>query len=165
MNKPVLTIALLAAAAMTVASRPAVAQTVKPVCTEGSRACLLKTTRVYIDGLSRHDPAHIPFAPNVRCTEQALIPVTNEKTFRSEIASSTAITKIRNIRLLADPVTQSVAAFFLIDVAGDPAKHQSPYTVRRGERFKIVRGLITEVEAYNYVDPELHGLAQPLWPD
>jgi hypothetical protein len=160
MSKTILSLALFGATALIANPVPAAAQHVKALCTENTRACLLKTTKVYVEGLGHHDPSRIPFSPAVRCTEQGNVPVTDDKTTKS-----TAIIGIRNLRLLADPTTKSVGAFFLIDIAGDKAKNTSDYTVRRGERFKIVDGLITEVEAFNYVDPDLHGLATPLWPN
>jgi hypothetical protein len=168
MTKTLLALALaLTSTAGLGAATPAAAQQVKPVCTDSSRACLIKTAQIYFDGLGRHDPSKIPFAPDVRCTEQGLVPVTNEAVFRSEIAGSKAITGVRNVRLFADPVTSSVGAFLLIDVdaitTGD--KTEPPYTVRRGQRLKIVKGLITEVEIFNYVDPAQKGLAAPLWPE
>lgn len=157
------TILILAATALAAGAGPAFAQTVPPACRDASRACLLKTAKLYLDGLSRHDASAIPFAPDVRCTEQATIPVTDEKTFRSEINSSKAIIGLRNLRLMADPETASVAAFYVLDVAGEDGKPD--YTVRRGQRFKIVGGLVREVEVFNYVDPAAKGLAPPLWPD
>ena len=155
----------LTVAAITLVSGtpPAHAQQIKPVCSDNTRACLLKTVSIYIDGLSHHDASAIPFAKDVRCTEQGDVVVTDEAKFRSEINTSTAILGSRNLRLMADPETKSVAAFYLLDIAasaGAPA-----YTVRRGQRFKIVGGYVTEVEVFNYVDPKLPGLAKPLWPD
>jgi hypothetical protein len=141
----------------------AFAQTVLPVCSDDSRACLIGTANRYIDGLSHHNASAIPFAPAVRCTEQGEIPVTDAAKFRAEIESSTAITGVRNLRLMADPQARSVVAFYMLDVAaygGKPA-----YTVRRGQRFRMDHGLIDQVEIINYVDPKLAGLAPPLWPD
>jgi len=154
--------AALAALATGLAAVPASAQKVKPVCADNSRACLLRTARIYLDGLSRHDSKAIPFAPNVRATEQASIVVTHEAKFRSEIDSSTAITGARNLRLMVDPSAQSVAAFYVLDIAGEKGK--PAYSVWRGQRFKIVRGLVTEVEVYNYVEPEPKGIGPQLWP-
>lgn len=157
---PIGALALLAVLAAPVL---AFAQAVPPVCSDNSRACLIATARIYIDGLRHHNASAIPFAPAVRCTEQGEIPVTDAAKFRSEIDGSTAITGVRNLRLMADPQARSVVAFYMLDVAaygGKPA-----YTVRRGQRFLIDHGLIKEVEIINYVDPKLAGLAPPLWPD
>jgi hypothetical protein len=148
---------------LTVTAVPVQAQGVRPLCTEATRGCLLKTARSYLEGLSHHDASAIPFAANVRCTEQGDVVVTNESKFRKEINSSTLILGARNLRMLADPETSSVAAFYILDIAAADGK--PAYTVRRGQRFKIVRGLVTEVEVFNYVDPKLPGLAPPLWPD
>ncbi len=136
---------------------------VKPACTDRSRTCLLKTVSIYIDGLSRHDASRIPFAPNVRCTEQGNIEVTDEAKFRAEINASKDILGARNLRLLADEQRGEVGAFYMLDIGSMAGK--PPFTVRRGQRFKVVAGLITEVEVYNYFDPKAGGQAQSLWPD
>jgi hypothetical protein len=143
------------------AAAPVMAQQVKPLCRTNSRACLLKTTRAYLDGLSRHDSAAIPFTPDVRATEQAGVVVTNEAKFRSEIDSSGVIKGARNVRFMVDPKAEAVAAFYVLDIAGEGGKPD--YSVWRGERFKIVKGYITEVEVYNYIEPQPKGLGAALW--
>ena len=142
---------------------PALAQQVRPVCTDASRTCLLKTVTIYIDGLSRHDASAIPFAASVRCTEQGNIEVTNEAKFRGEINASKDILGSRNVRLLVDEKTGSVGAFYMLDIG--PMGNKPAFTVRRGQRFKVVNGLITEVEVYNFFDEQGGKLAKPLWPD
>ncbi len=149
-------------AALAVAATPAAAQRVKPVCVDASRACLLRTAMLYLDGLSRHDASAIPFSPDVRATEQNNVVVTTEAKFRAEIDSSTAITGARNLRLMIDPARQSVAAFYVLDIAGENSK--PPYSVWRGQRFRIVKGYVTEVEVYNFIEPQPRGLGAPLWP-
>jgi hypothetical protein len=144
-------------------SAPALAQQVKPVCVKGSRACLIRTVSIYLDGLSRHDASAIPFAPSVRCTEQGNIEVTHEAKFRSEINASKDILGSRNVRLLVDEATGSVGAFYMLDIG--PMGDKPAFTVRRGQRFKVVKGLITEVEVYNFFDQQGGKLAEPLWPD
>jgi hypothetical protein len=153
----------LAVLALLAAPILAFAQAVQPICSDNSRACLIATATRYIDGLRHHNAAGIPFAPAVRCTEQGDIPVTDAAKFRSESDSSTAITGVRNLRLMADPQAQAAVAFYMLDIAAYGGK--LAYTVRRGQRFKIDHGLIKEVEIINYVDPKLDGLAPPLWPD
>jgi hypothetical protein len=161
MLKSLLSIAVASAALAGAA--PALAQQVKPVCTDNSRECLTRTALIYIDGLSRHDASKIPFAPNVRCTEQNEVKVTDEATYRHEINIGEIIKGSRNVRLLVDPQTQSVGAFYVLDINAD--KGATAYSVYRGQRFKIVGGYVTEVEVYNFVDPKLKDLGPPLWPD
>ena len=150
------------ATAALLATAPAAAQTVKPVCVDASRACLLRTANLYLDGLSRNDSSAIPFSRDVRATEQASVVVTDEAKFRSEIDGSTAITGARNLRLMVDPAAQSVAAFYVLDIAGEKGK--PPYSVWRGQRFRIVKGYVTEVEVYNFIEPDPKGLGPQLWP-
>ena len=153
---------IVAAGAGLAIAAPVSAQKVRPVCRDNSRACLERTARIYLEGLSRHDSKKIPFAPNVRATEQASVVVTNEAKFRSEIDSSTAITGARNLRLMVDPATRSVGAFYVLDIAGEKGK--PAYSVWRGQRFKIARGYVTEVEVYNYIESDPKGIGAQLWP-
>lgn len=67
-----------------------------------------------------------------------------------------------NLRLMVDPQTQSVGAFYVLDIAGENGK--PPYSVWRGQRFRIVKGYVTEVEVYNYIEVDPKGLGSHLWP-
>jgi hypothetical protein len=156
-------IALLSPSLLLGSASPAFAQQVPPVCTDGTRSCLLRTVSLYVDGLSRNDASAIPFAPRVRCTEQGNVEVTDEVTFRHEISALKVHLGVRNLRLLIDEKTGSVGAFYLLDIGSFEGK--PPFTVRRGQRFKMVAGLITEVEVYNYFDRQNGKLAAPLWSD
>lgn len=141
---------------------PAAAGEARPLCKDNSRRCLLATAMTYLDGLSRHDSSAIAFTPNVRATEQNKVVVTNADKFRAEIDGSTAITGARNIRLMADPATGSVAAFYVLDIAGEGGK--PAYSVWRGQRFRIVAGRVSEVEVYNYIEPQPAAIGAALWP-
>ena len=69
--------------------------------------------------------------------------------------------KVRNVRWIVDETVSSVAVFYLLDIGrfrGDP-----PFTVRRGQRFRIENGLIAEVEVLNFFDRQGGKLAEPLW--
>ena len=151
-----------AAAALPLGSLALAADEPAPMCTDASRSCLLLTVMTYIDGLARHDSSKIPFTADVRATEQRDVVVTERSKFRSEIDNSTAIIGARNIRLIADPETSSVAAFYLLDVAGEKGKPD--YSVWRGQRFKIIKGRVAEVEVYNFIEPNPKGLGPQLWP-
>lgn len=149
--------------ALFLAGAPASAQSVPPVCAENSRACLVRTIEIYLDGLARNDASAIPFAPNVRCTEQGKVEAKDEAQFRRELTIYKVEMRTRNLRWLVDEKRGSVAVFYLLDVGvfrGDP-----PFTVRRGQRFRIERGLITEVEVLNFFDRQNGRYADPLWPE
>jgi hypothetical protein len=152
-----------ACAALLLAAAPAAAQQVPPVCTDGSRACLVRTVEIYIDGLARNDASSIPFAPNVRCTEQGKVEANDEAQFRRELTVYKVEMRARNLRWIVDAAAGSVAVFYLLDIGvfrGDP-----PFTVRRGQRFRIEDGLITEVEVLNFFDRRGGRFADPLWPE
>lgn len=142
---------------------PLAAQQVPPVCTDGSRDCLSRTVEIYLDGLARNDASAIPFSPQVRCTEQGRVEAKDESQFRRELTIYKVDMKVRNVRWLVDTAAGSVAVFYLLDIGefrGDP-----PFTVRRGQRFRIKNGLITEVEVLNFFDKQGGKLANPLWPE
>ncbi|WP_439486877.1 hypothetical protein [Blastomonas fulva] len=142
---------------------PASAQQVTPLCTDGSRACLTRTVEVYLAGLAANDASAIPFAANVRCTEQGKIEAKDEATFRRELTIYKVDMKVRNTRWLVDEAAGSIAVFYLLDIGvfrGDP-----PFTVRRGQRFRIEKGYITEVEVLNFFDRQGGRYADPLWPE
>ena len=141
---------------------PAAAGEARPHCHDSSRRCLLTTALIYLDGLARHDSSAIPFTSDVRATEQNRVVVTNAGKFRAEIDGSTAIVGARNIRLIAEPATGSVAAFYVLDIAGEAGKPD--YSVWRGQRFRIVAGRVSEVEVYKYIEPQPAGLGPALWP-
>jgi hypothetical protein len=145
------------------AAMPAAAQQVPPVCRDGSRACLTRIVGIYLDGLARNDAAAIPFAPNVRCTEQGRVEARDEAQFRRELTIYKVDMKVRNLRWLVDEAAGSVAVFYMLDIGkfrGDP-----PFTVRRGQRFRIENGLISEVEVLNFFDRQDGKLADPIWPE
>lgn len=148
---------------MLLAAIPAAAQQVPPVCTDQSRSCLTRTVEIYLDGLARNDAAAIPFAANVRCTEQGKVEAKDEAQFRRELTIYKVDMRVRNLRWMIDESSGSVAVFYLLDVGvfrGDP-----PFTVRRGQRFRIEKGLITEVEVLNFFDRQGGRFADPLWPE
>lgn len=142
---------------------PAAAQKVAPVCTDGSRSCLKRTVEIYLDGLARNDAAAIPFTPEVRCTEQGNVAAKDEAEFRRELTIYKVEMHVRNVRWLVDERAGSVAVFYLLDIG--TFRGDAPFTVRRGQRFRIVNGLIAEVEVLNFFDRQGGTFAEPLWPE
>ena len=152
---------ILALALISAAFAPSVAsaQDAKPLCREPTRACVEKTVRAYFDGLLKADGAAVPFASDVRVTEQGKVLLTSRAAFLSAFKASSATKGFRNVRMVVDEKAGEAAIFMLADVRPDIG--EKPYTVRRAQRMKIVNGLITEVELLIYVDQN----PAALWPD
>ena len=143
---------------LTMTATPLRAQDAKPLCTAATRACFAKTAQAYFDGILKADGAAVPFASDVRVTEQGRVVVTSRAAFLSEFKASGPTKAFRNIRMVFDEKAGEVAIFMLADVQFDG---QKPYTLRRTQRMKIVKGLITEVELILYEDDDN---SKPLWP-
>lgn len=148
--------ALAGAASLLAMGPPAAAPT--PLCTSPARACLERTVDAYFTGLLKGDGSAVPFADNVRATEQETVAVTNRAGFLAEFKASGAIKGFRDRRYYTDAQSGDVTAFLLVDVRA--VAGAKPFTVRRAQRFRVRNGLITQVEILNYVSAS----EQPLWP-
>lgn len=144
---------------------------VKPPCTVQTRACLETVAKTYIDGLLSHSGAKLPLAPAARRTENALTNARNEE-IRESFVRTDMIERIQGIRFYTDVAKGEVVAFFTLDIdlkdsngggqsttkAGDTeykvaiTKPAGTYTVHEAERFKIVGGLIQEIEIIAHVE-------------
>lgn len=164
---------VLSALLITAASsaHPAVAAP-KPGCSDSSRACLESVARAYINGLVTHSGAHVPLAPNVRRTENALTNARGASEVRESFVRTDMVERARDIRLFVDTAKGEVIAFFALDIdlkdqngggarttrAGNTeyevavTKPAGTYTVHEAERFRIKRGLIHEIEIIAHVE-------------
>jgi hypothetical protein len=129
-----------------------------PLCTKATRQCYAATARAYFDAVLAGQADKAPFADNVRVTEQNHLIATKRADFLKEFKSTGATKRLRNMRMLVDPARGQVAVMVLADVE---MPGQAPFTVRRIQRLKIERGLITEVELIIFSDPQ----PDALWPD
>jgi len=144
----------------------------KPPCTPATRICLEAIARSYIDGLTSHGGSAIPLASTVRRTENALTNARGPHEVRESFARTTMVESAKDIRFTTDVAKGEVIAFFLLNVdlkategGGDSStragnteykvaitKPAGTYTVHEAERFKIVRGKITEIEIIAHVE-------------
>ncbi len=134
--------------ALVIAASAAHAKDAPPLCTTPDRACLERTVNSYFRGLLRTDASTVPFADNVRATEQETVAVTSRVGFLSEFKASGAISGLRDIRLYTDVKTGDVTAFLMVDVRS--VNGAKPFSVRRAQRFRVSNGLITQVEIINF---------------
>lgn len=129
------------------------AQQVQPLCTDNSRACLVATATTYIEALTRHDAVTVPFAPDVRRTEQNRESATSEHFIRQHTITQPDMEGHVGDRFFVDLDTRNVVVFTRLRVPGKanprrpPAPAPPPTTVHLAERFKVEHGLIREIEA------------------
>ena len=150
---------------------PAVASPPPPPCVDGGAACLRKIASMYLDALKSHDGSRLPLAPTVRRTENALTNATGEAEVRESFARTHMVKAVRDPRFVVDPTTGDVVVYFQIDVdlseedakdtttkAGDSEYKVAvtvpagTYTVHEAERFRIVKGYITEIDIIAHVE-------------
>lgn len=144
--------------ALAAVGAPAWAEDAVPLCTDATRQCYAATARAYFDAILAGKADKVPFAETVRVTEQNHLIASNRADFLKEFKSTGATKRLRNMRMLVDPVRGQVAVMVLADVE---MPGQAPFTVRRIQRLKIERGLITEVELIIFSDPK----PEAIWPD
>ncbi len=152
----------------TIAPVPAVSP--KPPCTEQTAACIEQIAKLYVSALISHDGSKLPLAPTIRRTENALTNAKGDHEVRESFARTHMVEKASEIRFVTDAAKGEVVAFFRIDVdlketnddgvtkAGDSEYKvavtvpKGTYTVHEAERFKIVKGYITEIEIIAHVE-------------
>lgn len=143
---------------------------VAPPCTDSSKACLEKIARLYIDALVSHDGAKLPLAPSVRRSENGLNNAKSAYEVRESFVRTNMVEGTRDVRFWTDPARGEVVTFFLLDVdlkAADALSTtrsgnteykvattvpEGTYTVHESERFRIVKGYITEIEIIAHVE-------------
>ncbi len=132
---------------------PAHAQQTTPRCTADTRACMLEAVASYYDAMRHHDGSRAWLAPAVRRTLQAGIPqgngedplCLNEQEVRASLDKAPAQTHLDE-RFLVDEPNHGVVAFVLLTLKDQPV------SIHVTERFKIEKGLITEIEAIFLMD-------------
>ena len=144
----------------------------KPPCTSKATACLEKIGRIYIEALLSHDGSKIPLADNVRRTENALTNAHGPDEVRESFVRTDMVKQARDIRYWADETLGDIVYFFRLDIdltkdqIGDGTTRagntdykvsitvpEGTYTIHEAERFRIVRGLISEIEIISHVEP------------
>lgn len=152
-----------------VAATPTVSA--KPPCTDSSAACLRSIASLYLKALLSHDGSQVPLAPNVRRTENALTNANGEQEVRESFVRTHMVEAVRDARYIVDTAAGEVLVLFRIDVSIEEADAKDTttragnseykvavtvpkgtYTVHEAERFKIVKGYITEIEIVAHVE-------------
>jgi hypothetical protein len=147
----------------------AMAQQVKPACTDNSRQCMITAATSYLEGLVHHDGSKVLLALNVTRSEQGHVNTHDEASLRKSLDHEPAMVGYSNLRFVVDTETHQLVYYTLLGLsmradqapAGTPP---GPVTVHLAERFKVEHGLITEIEALFYNQPNTaDGVSG--WPD
>lgn len=150
-------LAVVASLLTALGGTPSFAQQVAPSCTQDTRACMIQAATAYLDSIVNHDASAVPFAPDVKRTEQGRITAMGESAIRESQKLQPDMAGHVNTRFFVEESSHNVIAFTLLRVTGrkaDPNRRtfsneaeRDPFTVHLAERFKVEKGLITEIEA------------------
>lgn len=120
---------------------------------DADRGRIIAAASRYLDALVSHDPSDVPLAPGAWRTEEGRNSGLGAEDIRQRMKSDqmNTITAIRDVRWYVDG--PEAIALYLIDAAGA--------TVHTAERFRVVDGLIEEIEAIFFISPVVQ---QNRWP-
>jgi hypothetical protein len=137
-----------------IGARAALGTDVTAPCTDTSRQCVTDAARTYIDALVSHRGENVRLAPDARRTENGMVTAASGEEIRHDLETNPgdmAITGARDIRWFVDG--DQAIAYYLLDTSTLPTTAVHTTTVRLAERFKIVDGLISQIEAIFWVSP------------
>ena len=147
----------------------------EPPCTARTAACLQKIANLYLEALRAHDGSKLPLAASVRRTENALTNARGPFEVRESFARTHMIEALRDARFYTDVEKGEVVVYFRIDVdlkaadadsktkAGDSEYKVAvtvpagTYTIHESERFRVLRGVIQEIEIIAHVETGKNG--------
>ena len=111
----------------------------------GSREAVIAVASTYLDALVSHDARRIPLAPDAWRTEEGRNSGQGADDIRARTESDQmkVISGIRDVRWYVDG--ENAIALYLLDAAGA--------TTHVAERFRVVDGLIREIEAIFFISP------------
>jgi hypothetical protein len=115
---------------------------------------VIATANTYLHALLSHDGSHIRLAANARRTENGMDTGDDAATIRKSVTSPTpddGNTGMRDKRWFVDG--DVATAFYLLDTSTIPPSPAHTTTTHLVERFRVKRGLITEIEAIFWAAP------------
>ena len=121
------------------------------------RQQMIEAAGRYLAALVSHDPAEVPLAPDAWRTEEGRNSGRGADDIRRRMRSEQmqVITAVRDVRWYVDG--PDAIALYLIDAGGA--------TVHTAERFRVVDGLIHEIEAIFFISPVAEQDRWPVDPD
>jgi len=127
-------------------------------CTDNGRACQVTTAMTYVESLWKADPHHARLAPHARRTHNGgKRPEDSAEVIRAGIAKE-QLKDYRNVRLTVDEQKGDVFVFWI-------TRGPQPQTAHIAERIRVKDGLITEIEAFFWLDDRPADQVKALWPD
>ena len=159
-------------AASPAAKEPEAAPVVKPGCTDNSRACLIAAAKSYLDAVVTHDGSKVLIHPAIRRTQNGKVTAEGDAAIRASMGKEPDMLPHRNTRYFVDRENGTVIAFTLFPIFAtnkDPNRpgysmNGQPATTHLAERFRVEKGVITEVEAIHLNDVGTMD-ATSGWPD
>jgi hypothetical protein len=123
-------------------------------CRDRRRTCLVAAASTYITSIASRDYRATRLAPGVRRTQNAMTTATDAQGVRrngQDPHPDAFITDMRDIRWFVDG--PNAIAFSVADTETYPRAGVHTATVHLAHRIKVVRGLMTEIEAVYWVAP------------
>ena len=100
---------------------PTAGQQVKPACNDDTRACMITAAKSYLDAMVVDDTSNVPFAPDVKRTEQGRVTEIGEQVLRASTKLQPDMTEHANTRYFVDEDTNNVIAYPLPRIPGTKA--------------------------------------------
>jgi hypothetical protein len=123
-------------------------------------ACKIAAADAYLDALISHDASRIPLAPQVRRIENNRLNADGDVALRKDLETSAKYRVIRGLRDMQKYVAgDDVFVIYTVD-AGVAGLGQLA-SGRTFERFRVVNGLITQIEIVVYTS--VGRVQQPSW--
>jgi hypothetical protein len=132
-----------------------------PPCDE---ACTLAAAQSYLDALVSHNAQQVPFADNVQRVENGKVTGSGAESMRADLENGLRFKVIFNLRdeqIMVDG--DEVFAVYSLDTGKLGNTGRQLATARVFERFRVVDGLITEIEASFHI--QAGHVPPPVWPD
>jgi hypothetical protein len=116
---------------------------------------MIEAAGKYLDALESHDASNVPLAETAVRTEQGGNTGNNAEEIRDglEAPVMSSISGIRDRRWFVEPETHNAIAYYLLDSTTIPPTPAHTATGHIAERFKVIDGLIHEIEAIFWLSP------------
>lgn len=135
-----------------------------PAAADCDRDCRVAAAQAYLDALVSHDASQVPLADNAQRVEQGRVTGTSGEDIRQGLEHDyrfRIITSVRDAQFIAEG--DEVAVLYTVDALGYGSQGREAASSRTFERFRVVGGLITEIEVVLKVIPGHY--TAPTWPD
>ncbi len=147
-----------------IVSFSALAPSLASAATPCDDTCTIAAAQSYLDALVSHNAQQVQFADNVQRVENGKITGSGADSMRSDLEKGFRFKIIFNLRdeqIMVDG--DEVFALYSLDTGKIGNTGRQLATARVFERFRVVNGLITEIEASFHA--KAGEVPPPVWPD